>query len=129
MPGNQHPKFNLENSPFNLVANKAEAAGLIQQGDRKWVGMKKVTHWKGLGPMTAYNFCQVQQAKPLGQGSGALVNPCKGKDFSDVLTIAIPPIEVWHWESEDEWTMIVSFYLGVLNDSMRFTLPVNANVL
>ena len=57
------------------------------------------------------------------------MNPCKGKDFSDVLTIAIPPIDVWHWESEDEWTMWVSFYLGVLNDNMRFTLPVNANVL
>ena len=127
--GNQHPSFTLENSSFIHVSNKALAAGLVQQGERRWKGVKRVTHWKGLGPMMAYNFCQVQTNKPLGQGCGALVNPCKGKDFSDVLTIAIPPIEVWHYESEDEWTMRVSFYLGVLNDSMRFTLPVNANII
>jgi hypothetical protein len=115
--GNQHPSFTLENSSFIHVSNKALAAGLVQQGGRRWKGVKRVTHWKGLGPMMAYNFCQVQTNKPLGQGCGALVNPCKGKDFSDVLTIAIPPIEVWHYESEDEWTMRVSFYLrvGVLN--------------
>ena len=127
--GNQHPTFSLENSSFEWTRRKAEGARLSQQGERRRKGTKLVTHWRGLGPMMAYNFCQVQHAKPLGQGSGALVNPCKGKDFSDVLTIAIPPIDVWHWESEDEWTMWVSFYLGVLNDNMRFTLPVNANVL
>ena len=94
--GNQHPTFSLENSSFEWTRRKAEGAGLSQQGERRRKGTKLVTHWRGLGPMMAYNFCQVQHAKPLGQGSGALVNPCKGKDFSDVLTIAIPPIDVWH---------------------------------
>ena len=94
--GNQLPTFSLENSSFEWTRRKAEGAGLSQQGERRRKGTKLVTHWRGLGPMMAYNFCQVQHAKPLGQGSGALVNPCKGKDFSDVLTIAIPPIDVWH---------------------------------
>ena len=38
-----------------------------------------------------------RQAAGAARAAGrCLVNPCKGKDFSDVLTIAIPPIDVWH---------------------------------
>jgi hypothetical protein len=125
--GHQHPKFNMENTPFVYCQQKCREAGLVQKGERKRKGGKLVTVWRGMGPMTAYKFCTVEQFKKLGQGSGALVTPGKGRDCSTVLTLAIPPIEVTHWQSADEWTMKVTFYLGVLNDQMRFTLPSRAN--
>ena len=34
-----------------------------------------------------------------------------------------------HIQSEHEWTAKVEMYLGVFNDSGRFTLPANANFL
>lgn len=82
-----------------------------------------------MGPMMAYKLCTVQDFKKLGQGSGALVSPSRGRDSSTVLTLAIPPITVTHCQSADEWTMSVSFYLAVLNDQMRLTLPSNANTM
>ena len=56
------------NSPRELVRLKCEQAGLELQpqlctnknGTRKTV-------WKGLGPMSAYNFCQTNRMKKLGQ--------------------------------------------------------------
>jgi hypothetical protein len=127
--GNQHPAFSLENTPFVYCEKKCIEAGLAQKGLRYRKGSKLVTKWKGMGPMTAYNFCTTERFKKLGQGSGALVSPGKDRVYSTVLTLAIPPIEVTHSESATEWTMHVTFYLGVLNDAMRFTLPTKANVI
>jgi hypothetical protein len=125
--GNQHPTFTLENTPFMYCQKKCVDAGLTQSGERKKKGGKLVTTWKGMGPMMAYKFCTVEHFKSLGQGSGALVAPGRGRDSSTVLTLAIPPITVTHWQSADEWTMRVTFYLAVLNDKMRLTLPSAAN--
>ena len=63
-----HPCFPILNSPRELVRLKCEQAGLELQpqlctnknGTRKTV-------WKGLGPMSAYNFCQTNRMKKLGQ--------------------------------------------------------------
>ena len=84
----------MENSSLKLVALKCLQAGLEQEGERRRVGKALVTTFKGMGPMTAYRFCQTQYFKKFGQGSGALMAPGKGKDSSDVVTVAIPPITV-----------------------------------
>ena len=79
--------------------------------------------------MSAYKFCKVNMFKKLGQGSAALMAPGKGQSFSDVLTIAIPPITVRHVKNEHGWTAHVDLYLGVFNSSNIFTLPLRANVI
>ena len=129
VPGSQHPKYTIENSPFSLVKAKCLEAGLILQGEerKKARSGSKTTTWRGMGPMTAFNFCQVEKYKQLGMGSGALKAPVKGQEFSDVLTFAIPPITVVLKETEDEWTAKVDHYLAVYNSSDLCTLPNKSN--
>ena len=127
-PGSQHPTFTIFNSPLELVRLKCEAAGLQQEGDTTTRGQRKVTVFKGMGPMTAFNFCRVERMKALGHGSGALVAPRRSTGrLSEVMTLACPPITVKHIETKHEWKMEVDFYLGVYNDMDRFTLPQPAN--
>ena len=129
-PGSQHPNFTIFNSPLELVRLKCEAAGLQQEGEATTRGSKKVTVFKGVGPMTAYRFCCVEKMKALGHGSGALVAPRQSTGLrSEVLTLACPPITVKHVETKFEWKIEVDFYLGVYNDLDRFTLPQPANLI
>ena len=83
--------------------------------------------WKSLGPMSAYLFCNVQKFKRYGHGSAALMAPGKGREQSDVLTIALPPITVRHVQNANGWTAHVDLYLGVYNSSNLFTLPLSSN--
>ena len=94
--GSQHPKFVVQNSPLELVKRKCLQAGMVQIGEPSINPRTRVqiTTFKGLGPMTAYRFCQTNLFKKYGQGSGALMAPGKGRDSSAVLTVAIPPITV-----------------------------------
>ena len=129
-PGSQHPTFTIANSPLALVRLKCEDAGLHQEGGTVTKGQRKVTVFKGSGPMTAFKFCSVQKMKALGHGSGALVAPRQSTGLvSEVLTLACPPITVRHVETRHEWKMEVDFYLGVYNDLDRFTLPQPANLI
>ena len=129
-PGSQHPRFTIFNSPLELVRLKCEAAGLQQEGETTTSRHRKVTIFKGMGPMTAFNFCSVQKMKALGHGSGALVAPKRSTGLmSEVLTLACLPITVRHVETKHEWKMEVDFYLGVYNDMDRFTLPQPANTI
>ena len=132
--GSQHPRFIVENSPLELVRLKCEAAGMILQTppvpptSKKRRKSKNLVHtWRAMGPMSAYNFCNVQSFKKLGQGSAALMMPGKGHFESEVMTIAIPPITVKHVQNEHGWTAHVDLYLGVYNSNDIFTLPLRAN--
>ena len=126
--GSQHPRFSILNSPLELVRLKCESAGL-RFHESTIVGISTRTVWKGHGPMSAFDFCRTQDCKALGVGSAALRAPGKGKKVSDVLTLAIPPITVTHYESHKEWRVEVDMYLGVFHSSKNFTLPMNANDL
>ena len=125
--GSQHPIFQIHNTPLELARHKCLEAGLVQEGEPVKRGKVTKTSFLGMGPMTAYNFCQVHSYKRLGQGSAVLQCPSRGRSTSDVMTIAIPPIRVVHCQSVDEWTLHVSLYLGVFNSSDHFTLPSKAN--
>lgn len=129
VPGSQHPQYKIENTPFALVKAKCLEAGLELQGVErvKSGGRALKTTWKGMGPMTAFKFCQVDKYKKLGLGSGALKAPVKGQDTSDVLTFAVPPITVVLKETEDEWIATVDHYLAVYNSSDLCTLPTKSN--
>ena len=132
VPGSQHPVYTIENSPFTLVKAKCLEAGMILEGAERIknkVGKKLTTTWKGWGPMTAFNFCQVDKYKKLGMGSGALKAPVKGQEFSDVLTFAVPPITVVLQETEDEWIATIDHYLAVYNSSDLCTLPAKSNAI
>ena len=124
--GSQHPRFSIANSPLELVRLKCESAGLTLH-ETNIVGISTRTVWKGLGPMSAFHFCQTERCKTLGVGSAALRAPGKGKTVSDVLTMAIPPITVTHIESHKEWRVEIDMYLGVFHSSKNFTLPMSAN--
>ena len=53
---------------------RCEQAGLqLVEAECSMTKGKRKTVWKGLGPMSAYNFCQTNLCKKLGQGSGALL--------------------------------------------------------
>ena len=127
VPGSQHPKYTLENTPFSLVLKKCLDAGLVMEGERVTKGNMVTTTFKGWGPMTAFRFCQVDKYKKLGIGSGALKAPIKGQTLSDVLTFAVPPITVIHTQTPDEWIATVDHYLAVYNSSDLCTLPTNSN--
>ena len=126
VPGSQHPVFYVDNSPLELVRLKCEEAGMVQTSQVKR-GQTVKTIFEGLGPTTAYRFCDVDKYKALGRGSAALMAPPAGRHQSDVLTLAIPPITATHIATKDSWTLKVELYLGVFNSSNTFTLPLKAN--
>ena len=127
-PGSQHVNFKLPNSPPNLVRWKCLEAGLVEKMKQVTPTAKTITY-QGLGPMTAYHFCDVQSVRALGMGSGVLVKPGKNCMFSDQLVVALPPIKVTSVETEWGWHATVDFYIGVFNSADRFTLPSPAHVI
>lgn len=129
-PGSQHVHFTLPNSPPNLVRWKCLEAGLVQKSMLLTPSSNKRTiTYQGLGPMTAYRFCDVKGVKAMSVGSGVLVKPGKNCQYSDQLVLALPPICVTSVETPHGWHAIVDFYIGVWNSADRFTLPSPANLI
>eukprot|EP00966_Prymnesium_polylepis_P011032 253597-Prymnesium_polylepis.1 len=126
-PGSAHAKFKLPFSTAEAVRLNCESAGIPVETTEG-----TVTTYKGMGPMQAYKFCNTQQYKKFGQGSGALMAPGKFRTDSDTLVFAAPPITVKH--DSETYVMEVEFYLVVYNGegndrTGRVTLPPNSTAL
>ena len=53
--GSQHPRFEIQNTPLELLRAKCLEAGMTESPpERK--GKKTITTFKGMGPMTAYRY-------------------------------------------------------------------------
>jgi hypothetical protein len=74
VPGNQHPRFQLHNTPIYLCRRRCCEAGLVQKGGVKRSGETALTTFKGDGPMSAYRFCGLKaEVKRWGVGSALLI--------------------------------------------------------